>query len=47
MPEDYDELLRPGKVAKIFNISVKTLWEWQNRGLIRAVRLPYGEAYVP
>jgi DNA-binding CsgD family transcriptional regulator len=28
MEGDYEELLRPKEVAKIFNISVKTLWEW-------------------
>ncbi len=47
MSEDYDELLRPREVAKIFNISVKTLWEWQSRGLIRAVRLPTGKLRYP
>jgi DNA invertase Pin-like site-specific DNA recombinase len=40
MEEDYEELLRPREVAKIFNISVETLWKWQKKGIIRAVRLP-------
>ncbi|MEM3806649.1 MAG: helix-turn-helix domain-containing protein [Thermoproteota archaeon] len=40
MSEDYEELLRPKDVAKIFNISVKTLWEWQRKGIIKAIRLP-------
>jgi predicted DNA-binding transcriptional regulator AlpA len=40
MEEDYEELLRPKEVAKIFNISVETLWEWQKKGIIRVVRLP-------
>ncbi|MEM0327856.1 MAG: hypothetical protein QXN53_04745 [Thermoproteota archaeon] len=35
MSEDYEELLRPKDVAKIFNISFKTLWKWQRRGLLR------------
>ncbi|MEM4446068.1 MAG: helix-turn-helix domain-containing protein [Candidatus Jordarchaeales archaeon] len=47
MSEDYEELLRPKDVAKIFNISVKTLWEWQKRGIIRAVRLPTGKLRYP
>jgi len=47
MSGDYEELLRPKDVAKIFNISVKTLWEWQKRGIIRAVRLPTGKLRYP
>ncbi|MEM1587339.1 MAG: helix-turn-helix domain-containing protein [Candidatus Bathyarchaeia archaeon] len=47
MFRDYEELLRPKDVAKIFNISVKTLWEWQKRGIIRAVRLPTGKLRYP
>jgi predicted site-specific integrase-resolvase len=43
MEEDYEELLRPKEVAEIFNISMKTLWEWQKKGIIRAVRLPMGK----
>jgi len=39
--------LRPKEVAKIFNISVKTLWEWQRKGLIKAVRLPTGKLRYP
>jgi predicted DNA-binding transcriptional regulator AlpA len=27
-----EELLRPRDVAKIFGISVKTLWKWQKKG---------------
>ncbi len=44
---DYEELLRPKDVAKIFNISVKTLWEWQRKGIINAVRLPTGKLRYP
>ncbi|MCL7393750.1 MAG: helix-turn-helix domain-containing protein [Thaumarchaeota archaeon] len=47
MEEGYEELLRPKEVAKIFNISVKTLWEWQKKGLIKAVRLPTGKLRYP
>jgi putative resolvase len=47
MEGDYEELLRPKEVAKIFNISVKTLWEWQRKGLIKAVRLPTGKLRYP
>ena len=47
MERDYEELLRPKEVAKIFNISVKTLWEWQRKGLIKAVRLPTGKLRYP
>jgi putative resolvase len=47
MEEDYEELLRPKEVAKIFNISVKTLWEWQKKGIIKAVRLPTGKLRYP
>ncbi|MEM2788237.1 MAG: helix-turn-helix domain-containing protein [Candidatus Bathyarchaeia archaeon] len=35
------------EVAKKFGISVKTLWEWQKRGIIRAVRLPTGKLRYP
>ncbi|MEM3569623.1 MAG: helix-turn-helix domain-containing protein [Candidatus Jordarchaeales archaeon] len=47
MSGDYEELLRPKDVAKIFNISVKTLWEWQRKGIIKAVRLPTGKLRYP
>lgn len=47
MSRDYDELLKPKDVAKIFNISVKTLWEWQKKGIIKAVRLPTGKLRYP
>ncbi len=47
MPEDYDELIRPKEVAKTFNITVKTLWEWQKKGLIKSVRLPTGKLRYP
>ncbi|MEM3790189.1 MAG: hypothetical protein QW260_03810 [Thermoproteota archaeon] len=40
MSEDYEELLRPKDVTKIFNISVKTLWKWQRKGIVKAIRLP-------
>jgi putative resolvase len=41
------ELLRPRDVAKIFGISVKTLWKWQRKGIIKAVRLPTGKLRYP
>jgi predicted site-specific integrase-resolvase len=44
---DYEELLRPKEVAKIFNISVKTHWEWQKKGIIKAIRLPTGKLRYP
>jgi putative resolvase len=47
MERDYEELLRPKEVAKIFNISVKTLWEWQKKGIIKAIRLPTGKLRYP
>ncbi|MDK2875607.1 MAG: MerR family regulatory protein [Archaeoglobaceae archaeon] len=47
MEEGYDELLKPKDVAKIFNISTKTLWEWQKKGIIKAVRLPTGKLRYP
>ena len=31
----------------MFNISIKTLWEWQKRGIIKAVRLPTGKLHYP
>jgi len=34
-----EELLRPRDVAKIFGISVKTLWKWQRRGIPESERL--------
>ncbi len=42
-----EELLRPQNVAKRFGISVKTLWKWQKKGIIRAVRLPTGKLRYP
>jgi putative resolvase len=42
-----EELLRPKEVAKIFGISVKTLWKWQKHGIIKAVRLPTGKLRYP
>jgi len=47
MEEKYEELLKPRDVAKIFNITTKTLWEWQKKGIIRAVRLPTGKLRYP
>jgi len=47
MEKDYEELLRPREVAKIFNISMKTLWKWQKKGIIKAVRLPTGKLRYP
>jgi predicted site-specific integrase-resolvase len=47
MKEDYEELLKPRDVAKIFNITTKTLWEWQRKGIIKAVRLPTGKLRYP
>jgi len=42
-----EELLRPSEVAKKFGISVKTLWKWQRKSIIRAVRLPTGKLRYP
>jgi putative resolvase len=47
MEKDYEELLRPRDVAKIFNITTKTLWEWQKKGIIKAVKLPTGKLRYP
>jgi Predicted site-specific integrase-resolvase len=47
MEEGYEELLKPKDVAKIFNITTKTLWEWQKKGIIKAVRLPSGKLRYP
>jgi len=41
-----EELLRP-KVAKRFGISVKTLWEWRKKGIIKAIKLPTGKLRYP
>jgi predicted site-specific integrase-resolvase len=42
-----EELLRSRDVAKIFGISVKTLWKWWREGIIEAVRLPTGKLRYP
>jgi putative resolvase len=42
-----EELLRSRDVAKIFGISVKTLWKWRREGIIEAVRLPTGKFRYP
>jgi predicted site-specific integrase-resolvase len=42
-----EELLRSRDVAKIFGISVKTLWKWWREGIIEAVRLPTGKFRYP
>jgi putative resolvase len=42
-----EELLRSRDVAKIFGISVKTLWKRQRRGIIKAVKLPTGKLRYP
>jgi len=47
MSENYEELLKPKDVARIFNISTKTLWEWQKKGIIKAVKLPTGKLRYP
>lgn len=47
MSEGYEELLKLKDVVRIFNISVKTLWEWQEKGIIKAVKLPTGRLRYP
>jgi len=47
MSKNYEELLKPKDVARIFNISTKTLWEWQRKGIIKAVKLPTGKLRYP
>jgi predicted site-specific integrase-resolvase len=47
MEENCEELLKPGDVTKIFNITTKTLWEWQKKWIIKAVRLPTGKLRYP
>jgi len=47
MSKNYEELLKPKDVARIFNISTKTLWEWQKKGIIKAIRLPTGKLRYP
>ncbi|MEM4004207.1 MAG: helix-turn-helix domain-containing protein [Desulfurococcaceae archaeon] len=42
-----EELLRPSEVARKSGISVKTLWKWQRRGIIKAVKLPAGKPRYP
>ncbi|MBS7288349.1 MAG: helix-turn-helix domain-containing protein [Candidatus Freyarchaeota archaeon] len=42
-----EELLRPRDAAKMFGISVKTLWKWQKKGIIKAVKLPTGKLRYP
>lgn len=42
-----EELLRPKDAARMLGISVKTLWVWQKKGIIRAVRLPTGKLRYP
>jgi len=42
-----EELLHPKDAAKMLGISVKTLWVWQRKGIIRAVRLPTGKLRYP
>lgn len=43
----FEELLKPKDVAKIFNITTKRLWEWQKKGIIKAVKLPTGKLRYP
>jgi len=38
-----EELLRPSEVSKRFGISVKTLWRWRKKEIIKAVKLPTGK----
>jgi len=42
-----EELLRPKDAARMLGVSVKTLWVWQRKGIIRAVRLPTGKLRYP
>ncbi|MBS7288843.1 MAG: hypothetical protein KIH01_08955 [Candidatus Freyarchaeota archaeon] len=41
-----EELLRPRDATKML-ISVKTLWKWQKKGIIKAVKLPTGKLRHP
>ena len=42
-----EELLRLRDVAGMLDISTKTLWVWQKKGVIRAVRLSTGKLQYP
>jgi putative resolvase len=39
---DTEELLSPREAAKLLHVSVKTLYKWYRKGIIKAVRLPTG-----
>jgi len=47
MEENYEELMKLRDVARIFNITTEMLWEWQRRGIIKAVRPPTGKLRYP
>lgn len=43
MPEtQYPELLRARDVLKIFGIAPRTLYDWHEKGQLRAITLPSG-----
>ncbi|MGI9862832.1 MerR family transcriptional regulator [Moorella naiadis] len=43
MPTGHDELLLPREVASIFRVTTRTLWNWEQRGVLVPVRLPTGQ----
>ena len=47
VPQVEERLLPPREAAKRLGVSVKTLWKWQRKGLIKAVRLPTGKLRYP
>ena len=42
LPEGYDAMLTPGEVARIFNVSQKTVERWSDEGKLGCIRTPGG-----
>ncbi len=42
-----ERLLRPREAARLLGICVRTLWNWDRKGLIRCVKTPGGHRRIP
>lgn len=42
-PQDYEVLLKPGEVARRFNVDPRTVTKWAKLGKLTCVRTPMGQ----
>jgi excisionase family DNA binding protein len=46
-PDDYEKLLTPGEVARLFRVDPKTVTRWAKAGKLTSIRTPGGHRRYP